>query len=265
RPRAGLARPAHRGGRRAGRRTVRRPRRGLGGRAAWATAYAGQIPGGTGRFLPWVGAVLRRGARARGRRGRAVLRRVRGARGGPRPARCVRAHKAVGVRPARRAAADPPSDARTSREPPPMSRYAHPAGPRHADVLPEEHPPAPPEDLHELDPRVWPGSAQRVDGELALGGVGAAALAAEYGTPLFVLDEAEFRRRARDYKEAFGGIGADVYYAGKALLTKAVAKWVHEEGLKLDVCSGGELSVRSEERRVGKECRARLAQDRLRR
>ncbi|GAA1100784.1 diaminopimelate decarboxylase [Nocardiopsis composta] len=124
-----------------------------------------------------------------------------------------------------------------------MSRYAHPAGPRHADVLPEEHPPAPPEDLHELDPRVWPGSAQRVDGELALGGVGAAALAAEYGTPLFVLDEAEFRRRARDYKEAFGGIGADVYYAGKALLTKAVAKWVHEEGLKLDVCSGGELSV----------------------
>ncbi|GAA3752108.1 diaminopimelate decarboxylase [Spinactinospora alkalitolerans] len=124
-----------------------------------------------------------------------------------------------------------------------MSRYAHPAGPRHADVLPEEHPPSPPIDLIELDPRVWPRTARRVDGELAIGGVGVTELAREYGTPLFVLDEDDFRARARDYRLAFSDADADVYYAGKALLTKAVARWVREEGLKLDVCSGGELAV----------------------
>ncbi|RNL84571.1 diaminopimelate decarboxylase [Halostreptopolyspora alba] len=124
-----------------------------------------------------------------------------------------------------------------------MSRYAHPAGPRHAEVLPEENPPRPPRDLTALDPRVWPGTADRVDGEITLGGVGVSELAAEYQTPLFVLDEADFRARARDFRNAFGAGEADVYYAGKALLTKAVARWVREEGLKLDVCSGGELSV----------------------
>ncbi|MFC7326888.1 diaminopimelate decarboxylase [Marinactinospora rubrisoli] len=124
-----------------------------------------------------------------------------------------------------------------------MSRYAHPAGPRHADVLPEEHPPIPPHDLTELDPAVWPRSAARADGELTVGGVRVTELAREYGTPLFVLDEADFRARAREYRSAFGDADADVYYAGKALLTKAVARWVHEEGLKLDVCSGGELAV----------------------
>ncbi|KUP96168.1 diaminopimelate decarboxylase [Thermobifida cellulosilytica] len=122
-----------------------------------------------------------------------------------------------------------------------MSRYAHPAGPRHADVLPEEHPPSPPADLLDLHPRVWPSTAVRVDGEITVGGVGVTELAREYGTPLYVVDEADFRARARDYRLAFAD--ADVYYAGKALLTKAVARWVAEEGLKLDVCSGGELAV----------------------
>ncbi|HLU96592.1 MAG TPA: diaminopimelate decarboxylase [Thermobifida alba] len=122
-----------------------------------------------------------------------------------------------------------------------MSRYAHPAGPRHADVLPEEHPPLPPTDLLDLHPRVWPSTAVRVDGEITVGGVGVTELAREHGTPLYVLDEADFRARARDYRLAFHD--ADVYYAGKALLTKAVARWVAEEGLKLDVCSGGELAV----------------------
>ncbi|ASU85316.1 diaminopimelate decarboxylase [Nocardiopsis gilva YIM 90087] len=124
-----------------------------------------------------------------------------------------------------------------------MSRYAHPAGPRHADVLPEEHPPSPPQDLIELDPRVWPATARRVDGEITIGGIGVSQLAREYGTALFVLDEEDFRTRARDYRDAFAHTGGDVYYAGKALLTKAVARWVREEGLKLDVCSGGELAV----------------------
>ncbi|MFE3460250.1 diaminopimelate decarboxylase [Nocardiopsis aegyptia] len=122
-----------------------------------------------------------------------------------------------------------------------MSRYAHPAGSRHAEVLPEDNPPLPPEDLNELDPRVWPATSRRDDGELTVGGVGVATLARTYGTPLFVMDEEDFRGRARDYRTAF--TDADVYYAGKALLTKAVARWVMEEGLKLDVCSGGELAV----------------------
>ncbi|WP_304453684.1 diaminopimelate decarboxylase [Nocardiopsis sp. YSL2] len=122
-----------------------------------------------------------------------------------------------------------------------MSRYAHPAGSRHAEVLPEDNPPLPPEDLNGLDPRVWPATSRRDDGELTVGGVGVATLARTYGTPLFVMDEEDFRGRARDFRTAF--TEADVYYAGKALLTKAVARWVMEEGLKLDVCSGGELAV----------------------
>ncbi|RKS10580.1 diaminopimelate decarboxylase [Nocardiopsis sp. Huas11] len=122
-----------------------------------------------------------------------------------------------------------------------MSRYAHPAGSRHAEVLPEDNPPLPPEDLNDLDPRVWPATSRRVDGELTVGGVGVATLARTYGTPLFVMDEEDFRGRAHDFRTAF--TDADVYYAGKALLTKAVARWVMEEGLKLDVCSGGELAV----------------------
>ena len=122
-----------------------------------------------------------------------------------------------------------------------MSRYAHPAGSRYAEILPEENPPLPPEDLNALDPRVWPATARREDGVLVLGGVGVRELADTYQTPLFVLDEEDFRARARDYATAFAG--SDVYYAGKALLTKAVARWVVEEGLKLDVCSGGELAV----------------------
>ncbi|MFC4564517.1 diaminopimelate decarboxylase [Nocardiopsis mangrovi] len=124
-----------------------------------------------------------------------------------------------------------------------MSRYAHPAGPRHADVLPEDNPPSPPQDLAELDPRVWPATATRVGGELAIGGVPVSRLAADHGTALYVLDEDDFRSRARDYRAAFSEAEADVYYAGKALLTKAVARWVLEEGLKLDVCTGGELAV----------------------
>ena len=122
-----------------------------------------------------------------------------------------------------------------------MSRYAHPAGSRHAEILPEDNPPLPPEDLNALDPKVWPATARRVDGELTVGGIGVDELARTYGTPLFVMDEEDFRSRARDYSTAF--TGADVYYAGKALLNKAVARWVTEEGMKLDVCSGGELAV----------------------
>jgi len=100
-------------------------------------------------------------------------------------------------------------------------------------------PPAP--DLSALDPRIWPISASRVDGVLHLGGLDVRDLAAEYGTPAMILDEADFRARCRGYANAFEG--ADVFYAGKAFLSKAVARWVDEEGLGLDVCTGGELAL----------------------
>jgi diaminopimelate decarboxylase len=123
-----------------------------------------------------------------------------------------------------------------------MSRVAHPAGPRHADVLPAEHPPTPPSDLNALDPAIWPRSAQRAGGTLTLGGVDVRDLASEFGTPLFACDEDDFRQRCRSYREAFGEQAA-VFYAAKAFCCRGVLRWVSEEGLGVDVCTGGELEV----------------------
>lgn len=121
-----------------------------------------------------------------------------------------------------------------------MSRV-HPAGQRHADVLPEEHPAAPADDLNALEPTVWPRNSKREEGVLTVGGVDVRDLAKEYGTPLYVYDEEDVRSRAREYAAAFHD--GDVHYAGKAFLCTAVARWLNEEGLGLDVCSGGELAV----------------------
>ncbi|MFD8588820.1 diaminopimelate decarboxylase [Streptomyces sp. NPDC059637] len=124
-----------------------------------------------------------------------------------------------------------------------MSRSAHPAGPRHADVLPEGHYQAPPADLNALDPDVWSRTVARgADGAVTVGGLDVRGLAEEFGTPAYVLDEADFRARARAWREAFGP-GADVFYAGKAFLCRAVVRWLEEEGLNLDVCTGGELAT----------------------
>jgi diaminopimelate decarboxylase len=93
------------------------------------------------------------------------------------------------------------------------------------------------------------GVGRLPDGALAVAGVDVRDLAAEHGTPAYVLDEADFRMRARAYRAAFEaafgavGAGVDVYYAGKALLTVAVARWAREEGLRVDTASGGELAV----------------------
>ncbi|MER5768870.1 diaminopimelate decarboxylase [Streptomyces sp. NPDC001985] len=124
-----------------------------------------------------------------------------------------------------------------------MSRSAHPAGPRYADVLPEGHYSAPPADLNRLDPKVWARSVGRTDeGVATVGGLEVTALAEEFGTPAYILDESDFRSRCRAWAEAFGP-DADVFYAGKAFLSRAVVRWLHEEGLNLDVCSGGELAT----------------------
>ncbi|WP_445396027.1 diaminopimelate decarboxylase [Streptomyces sp. LE64] len=124
-----------------------------------------------------------------------------------------------------------------------MSRSAHPAGPRHADVLPEGHYTAPPADLNALDGKVWARTVERDDeGVLNVGGLPVTRLAEEFGTPAYVMDEGDFRARARAWRDAFG-TDADVFYAGKAFLSRAVVRWLHEEGLNLDVCSGGELAT----------------------
>ncbi|MEZ5114755.1 MAG: diaminopimelate decarboxylase [Candidatus Nanopelagicales bacterium] len=126
---------------------------------------------------------------------------------------------------------------------------AHPAGPRHGDVLTPGGAPQRPgsaEDLHRIDPRIWPAGADRdPDGVLRIAGADVRDLAGQFQTPLFVMDEADFRARARGYHGAYddGDTPADVYYAGKAFLATTVARWIMDEGLNLDVCSGGELAV----------------------
>ena len=122
----------------------------------------------------------------------------------------------------------------------------HPAGPRHAEeTRPASSPPRPqsPEELLRLAPNVWPRNTVRGDdGIVHIAGVKLTDLAQEYGTPLFVIDEADFRSRCQETAAAFGG-GVNVHYAAKAFLCTEIARWIDQEGLSLDVCSGGELAV----------------------
>jgi diaminopimelate decarboxylase len=89
--------------------------------------------------------------------------------------------------------------------------------------------------------RLLPDSAEVLtDGSLAIGGCAVADLAAEFGTPLFVYDEDHLRARCREAVAAFGD---GVSYATKAFLCLAMARLVHEEGMHLDVATGGEMHV----------------------
>lgn len=124
---------------------------------------------------------------------------------------------------------------------------AHPAGPRHGEVLSTPSAPAAPSgDPGALDPAVWPRTARRgSEGALVIGDCDVRDLVADFGSPLFILDEADFRSRAASFRTAYaaGTASATVYYAAKAFLATAIARWVEEEGLGLDVASGGELAV----------------------
>ncbi len=77
-------------------------------------------------------------------------------------------------------------------------------------------------------------------GQLVIGGCDTLDLAAEFGTPLFVYDEAHLRARAREAVAAFGDHAT---YASKAFLCRAMARLVHEEGMSIDVATGGEMAV----------------------
>ncbi|GAA1985855.1 diaminopimelate decarboxylase [Microbacterium pumilum] len=107
-----------------------------------------------------------------------------------------------------------------------------------------------PDDANGLAPAVWPSGADRDDdGVLRLGGIAATELVERFGTPLYVLDEDDVRHHARRALDAFRaasalhGVQARVYYAGKAFLCTEVVRWVTDEGLAVDVCTGGELAV----------------------
>jgi diaminopimelate decarboxylase len=83
-------------------------------------------------------------------------------------------------------------------------------------------------------------AAISADGDLSIAGCRVLDLAEEYGTPLFIYDEAHLRERCREAVSAFGD---GVAYATKAFLCTAMAQLAHEEGMHLDVATGGELYV----------------------
>ena len=83
--------------------------------------------------------------------------------------------------------------------------------------------------------------------ELSISGISATALAQEFATPAFIMDETDFRTRAISWddalKSAFGENAGTVYYAAKAFLCTEVARWIKDIGIGIDVCTGGELAV----------------------
>jgi diaminopimelate decarboxylase len=97
---------------------------------------------------------------------------------------------------------------------------------------------------------VWPQTHDRGgDGAMRVGGIDVRELAERFGTPLYVVDELDMRSRARafatHFADAFAAHGAtcDVYYASKALLSSQISAWMHADGVRIDVASGGELEI----------------------
>lgn len=97
-----------------------------------------------------------------------------------------------------------------------------------------------------LEPRVWPmTTALAVDGQMVFGGAFSKQLAREFGTPLFVIDEADVRFRIAEFSKAFNfsDLECSVHYASKAFASADVFRWVVDGGLGVDVASGGELGL----------------------
>lgn len=107
-----------------------------------------------------------------------------------------------------------------------------------------------PADVNALGEKIWPANLVRgEDGHCFIGGVAVADLVQQFGTPLYVLDKQDFFARAKKIKQAFEqaakrhGTEAKIYYAGKALLTSEVVRWVDQLGMYLDTSSNGEMAV----------------------
>ncbi len=93
---------------------------------------------------------------------------------------------------------------------------------------------------------MWPVTTRRnAKGELEIGGVSLVDIGNDFGTPVYLYDEQTLRQTARGFRDAFTAAYPDsrVVYAGKAFLTMAIVQILSEEGLGLDVVSGGELAV----------------------
>lgn len=91
----------------------------------------------------------------------------------------------------------------------------------------------------------WASNVKFENGELTVAGMTAKELAAEYGTPSFILDEDDFKMRASAFTNAMKSSfdSSIVYYASKAFICKQIVRWVHELGMGIDVATGGELEV----------------------
>ena len=93
---------------------------------------------------------------------------------------------------------------------------------------------------------MW-SSHVKTGAELTISSIPVSALAKEFGTPSFIMDEADFRDRAAAWntalKNAFGSNAGTVYYAAKAFICVEVARWIKDIGIGIDVCTGGELAV----------------------
>jgi diaminopimelate decarboxylase len=94
---------------------------------------------------------------------------------------------------------------------------------------------------------MWSQNASLSGGTLSLAGIPAAQLAKDFGTPTFFLDEDAFRSRALTWhnglQREFGPHAGTIYYAAKSFICTAVAQWISEIGIGIDVCTGGELAV----------------------
>jgi len=94
---------------------------------------------------------------------------------------------------------------------------------------------------------MWSKNASFESGVLHLAGIPAAQLAEEFGTPTFFLDEDAFKSRAlawnKGLHEEFGAHAGIIFYAAKSFISTAVAQWIEEAGIGIDVCTGGELAV----------------------
>lgn len=94
---------------------------------------------------------------------------------------------------------------------------------------------------------MWSKNISFNEGQLHLSGISATKLANDFGTPAFFVDEEDFKERALSWDQAlqseFGTNAGTVYYAAKAFISVAVAKWIKECGIGIDVCTGGELAV----------------------
>ena len=93
---------------------------------------------------------------------------------------------------------------------------------------------------------MW-SSRVKTGSELTISSIPATALAEEFGTPAFIMDESDFRDRAAAWNKAlnnaFGSNTGTVYYAAKAFICVEVARWIKDIGIGIDVCTGGELAV----------------------